>query len=165
MSMTVNTGWRTQISASFMARLCSARRTLPRYRLGRPRCLLNEISVVQLPGGGCRHAVPRLESFCDLESPAVLFVLGLPRRPHLALLDAAPIDQKNFVHAIAVVHSRLRNGDRFFLFFARDGCLHKKSGFEARVMILDDRLGFKGARVLRYCGIDAGDPALEQVGG
>ena len=78
-------------------------------------------------------------------------------------LTRFPIDQENLVHAIAVVHGRLGNGDRFFFFFAGDRCLHKETGFEACVMILDDRLGFKGARVLRDGGVDAGDPALKQV--
>ena len=92
-----------------------------------------------------------------------MFILALPGRPDLPLVDAVPIDQENLVHAIAVVHGRLGNGDRFFFFFAGDRCLHKKSGFQARVMILDDRLSFKGARVLRDRGVDAGDLALEQV--
>src|SRR5215472_13708919 len=129
MSITVNTGWRTQTSAIFMARLRGCR-ALPRYRLGPVRRFPNDISIVQLPRGRYGHAVAGFEAFRDLEPPSTV-ILGLPGRSDLVFVDAVPIEQEDFVHAIAVVHCRLGDEDRSFLFFARDGRLHKEAGFEA----------------------------------
>src|SRR5215472_6573140 len=147
MSMTVNTGCRTQISANFMARFLSAPEALWCYRSGRTRRFLNEISIVQLPACDCSDAVSGLKPFRNLEAPP-LFVLTLPRRPYLALVDTIPINHKNLVYAITVTHGSRGNGDCFFCFFAGDRCLHKKTGLQTCVVILNDRLRFKGARVL-----------------
>src|SRR5580700_2773536 len=136
--------------------------TLPHSRLGRAARFLNAISIVQLPGRSCRYPVASLEPLRNLEAPSLL-IFALSRRLDLTLVDAIPIDQENLVHAIAVVHRRLGNGDRFFFLFAGDRCLHKKTGFETRLTILDDCLGLKRSRFLRHCGVDASDPALKQV--
>src|SRR5256885_10310272 len=83
MSITVKTGYLTQVSASFMG-VCAA--MLAKALLQRRSFLwlfLHRGAVVQISGDGHGDAVSGLQPFRDFKAAAVL-IFGLSRGPYLA---------------------------------------------------------------------------------
>src|SRR5439155_1287231 len=118
----------------------------------------------QVTGNGHRDAIPGFQSFGDLEASAVL-VFRLAGRTYLALRDAIPVHQENFIDSVAVVDSALGQKDCLFFFAAGNGSLQEKSGLEAAIQIKQQGFGLEGARVLGDGWIDARDFAVKGFSG
>src|SRR5215470_15645022 len=103
MSITVKTGYLTQVSASFMKIDTLQRaRWLLAWNGGPFRLFLNHGSVVQVPGYCRGNAVPGFDALRDLKAASPL-IFGLPGRANQPLGDPIPMEQKNLVHPVAII--------------------------------------------------------------
>src|SRR5215467_916907 len=101
---------------------------LPSWRRSPFWLFANDSSVVQIPRDRHGHAVSWLQAFRDFKAAPAL-VLGLPGWANQPLGHPVPMEQKNLVHAVAIIHRLLRQKNRLFRLRAGKGGLQEKSRF------------------------------------
>jgi len=152
-SITVNTGYLTQVSAIFIdvyaesatkQNVCYLSDGVPASDFSStvaPSCKSPEIATAT--------TIPRLQSLGDLKATTAL-VFRLSGRPNLSLGYAIAAHQKYFCkNAIAIIHRPFwKKNCLSSLALGIEAC-HKKSGLQAPIEIDQQGFGFKCARVLR----------------
>src|SRR5256886_5873644 len=148
-SITVKTGYFTQVSASFIA-LSLQRRTRVIFISGSLRCRRGPVSLfshdgalVQFAGNGHGNPVTRLQPLGHFKTPPSL-IFGLAGGANLPLGDAITVQQKDFVDAVAIVYGSLRHKDGFLFFLTGDRGFEKEAGLQPPIEIRKEGFRFKG---------------------
>src|SRR5438552_1323705 len=132
-SITVKTGYFTQVSASFIA-LSLQRRTRVIFTSGLLRCRRGPLSLfshdgalVQFAGNGHGNPVTWLQPLGHFKTPPPL-IFRLAGGANLPFRDAITVQQKDFVDAVAIVYGSLREKDGFLFFLTGDRGFEKEAG-------------------------------------
>src|SRR5215471_7896066 len=143
MSITVKTGYLTQISAIFM-RFRFWLPLLGRHGAWRFRLLLHSGAVAQITGDRDSYAVTGFEAISHFEAAAA-FVFGLAGGANLTLGNVIAVEQEDFVDAIAIVDGGVGQEDRFLLLFTGNRSLHEEAGLQTAIQVFEQSFGFKSA--------------------